>query len=153
MTSEPFQIERAGKKPSVMLLSDSGYTSYASLVVVPKKLVETRPDLVQKFVDATIKGWVSYLHGDPTPAHALIKKDNPDMSDALLAYGRTKIQEYGIVESGDAAAKGIGAMDDARWKAFFDVMAADGLYPKTLDYKQAYTLQFVGPRVTSTGVR
>lgn len=153
VTSEPFQIERAGKKPSVMLLSDSGYTSYASLVVVPKKLVETRPDLVQRFVDATIKGWVSYLHGDPAPAHALIKKDNPDMSDALLAYGRGKIQEYGIVESGDATAKGIGAMDDARWKAFFDVMAADGLYPKTLDYKQAYTLQFVGPRVTSTGVR
>ena len=153
VTSEPFQIARAGKKPSVMLLSDAGYTSYASLVVVPKKLVETRPDLVRKFVDATIKGWVSYLNGDPAPAHALIKKDNPDMSDETLAYGRGKLKEYGIVESGDATTKGIGAMNDERWKAFFDVMAADGLYPKTLDTKQAYTLQFVGPRANRTGVR
>ncbi len=147
VTSEPYQIERAGKKPAVMLLSDAGYTSYASLVVVPKKLIETRPDLVQKFVDATIKGWVSYLHGDPAPANALIKKDNPDMSDELLAYGRAKLLEYAIVESGDATSKGIGAMNDERWKAFFDLMAADGLYPKTLDYKQAYTLQFVGKGV------
>ncbi len=143
-TSEPFQIERSGIKPVVMLLSDAGYASYGSLIVVPRKMVADNPALVQRFVEATIAGWDSYLNGDPAPANALIKKDNPDMSDELLTYGRAKMKDYGIVISGDAVSGGIGNMNDARWKAFFDLMAADGLYPKDMDYKQAYTLQFVG---------
>ncbi len=147
ITSEPFQIERVGIKPVVMLLSDAGYTSYASLVVVPRKMALERRELVQRFVDATILGWASYLNGDPTPANALIKRDNPDMTDELLAYGRDKLKTYGIIESGAATSRGIGAMDDARWKAFFDVMAADGLYPKDMDYRQAYTVDFVGKGV------
>ena len=81
-----------------------------------------KPDLVQRFVDASIEGWYSYLYGDPAPANALIKRDNPEMTDALLAYGIAKIKEYGIVDSGDASTYGIGAMTDARWRDFFETM-------------------------------
>jgi NitT/TauT family transport system substrate-binding protein len=143
VTSEPFQIERVGIKPVVMLLSDSGYASYASVIVTSRKMVQEKPELVQRFVDATILGWQNYLAGDPTPANALIKRDNPDMSDDMLAYGRGKLKEQGIVDSGDTGPGGIGIMTDARWKAFFDVMAADGLYPTDMDYRQAYTLRFI----------
>ncbi len=152
-TSEPFQIQRSGIQPVVMLLSDSGYTSYASLVVTSRKLVNEQPDLVQRFVDASILGWADYLNGDPAPANALIKRDNPDMTDELLAFGRRKLKDYGIVLSGEATSLGIGAMNDARWKEFFDLMAADGLYPSTMDYRQAYTLQFVGKGVGTGGTR
>lgn len=143
VTSEPFQIARAGKKPVVMLLSDAGYTSYGALLTVSRKLAQENPALVRRFVDATTQGWISYLNGDPAPANALIKRDNPDMTDDLLAFGRDKLKEHGIVDSGDAQTGGIGIMNDARWKAFFDVMAADGLYPKDMDYRQAYSLEFV----------
>jgi NitT/TauT family transport system substrate-binding protein len=34
-------------------------------------------------------------------------------------------------------------MTDARWAAFFEQMAASGLYDKSLNYKAGYTLQFV----------
>jgi len=142
-TSEPFQIERTGAKPVVMLLSDSGYASYASLIVVSRKMVEQKSDMVKRFVDATAEGWNSYLNDDPAPANALIKRDNPDMSEEMLAYGRAKLKEYSIIDSGEAKTGGIGVMNDARWKEFFDVMAADGLYPKTMDYKRAYTLDYV----------
>ena len=143
-TSEPFQLERVGIKPVVMLLSDAGYTSYASLIIVPRKMVQDNPALVKRFVYATIEGWTSYLNGDPAPADALIKRDNPDMTDELLAYGRSKLRAYGIVDSGDSKNGGLGMMTDARWKAFFDVMAADGVYPAAMDYRQAYTLDFIG---------
>ena len=73
------------------------------------------PDLVQRFVDASIEGWYSYLDGDPSPGNALIKKANPEMTDALIAYGRDAMKEHGILESGDALKVGIGAMTDARW--------------------------------------
>jgi len=147
LSSEPFTIEGAGVKPVVLLIADAGYTSYSSLIQTSDKLVRENPDLVQRFVDASIEGWVSYLYGDPAPANALIKRDNPEMTDALLAYGIAKIKEYGIVDSGDAKKYGIGAMTNARWRDFFDIMAGAGVYPKDMNYKKAFTLQFVNRKV------
>jgi NitT/TauT family transport system substrate-binding protein len=144
LASEPYQIERAGVKANVILLADSGYTSYASLLVTSRKMIEEKPDVVRRFVDATIKGWLSYLNDDPAPANALIKRDNPEASDGLLAYGHNKLKERGIVDSGDAKTLGLGAMTDARWKDFFEVMVANGLYPKDMDYRRAFTTEFIG---------
>src|SRR5205814_2014276 len=96
---------------------------------------------------SAIGGWYSYRYGDPAPANALIKRDNPEMTDALLAYGIAKIKEYGIVYSGDAKTNGIGAMTEARWREFFDTMANAGIYPKDLDFHKAFTLQFVDKKV------
>lgn len=144
LSSEPFQIERAGGKPVVMLLADAGYASYSSIILTSRGRVTEQPGLVQRFVDASVAGWVDYLTGDPAPAHALIRKENPDMSDDLLAFGRDKLIAHGMIMSGDAEKGGVGVMTDARWRAFFDVMAADGLYPPTLDVRKAYTTAFVG---------
>jgi NitT/TauT family transport system substrate-binding protein len=144
--SEPFTIEKAGVKPVVMLIADAGYSSYAAMIETSQKLVRENPSLVQRFVDASIEGWRDYLHGNPAPANALIKRDNPEMTDDLLAYGIGKMKEYGIVESGDATTQGIGAMAEARWRDFFEVVAAQGQYKKDLDWKKAYTLQFVNKK-------
>jgi NitT/TauT family transport system substrate-binding protein len=147
LSSEPFTIEAQGIKPVVMLLADAGYSSYGSLIQTSDKLVREKADLVQRFVDASIEGWYSYLYGDPAPANTLIKRDNPEMTEALLGYGIAKIKEYGIVDSGDAKTKGIGAMAEARWQEFFDTMASAGVYPKSLDFRKAFTLQFVNKKV------
>jgi len=147
LSSEPFTIESQGVKPVVLLLADAGYSSYGSLIETSDKLLQERPDLVQRFVDASIEGWYSYLHGDPAPANALIKRDNPEMTDALLAYGIAKIKEYGVVDSGEAKTHGIGAMTEARWRDFFDTMAKAGVYPDNLDFRKAFTLQFVNKKV------
>jgi NitT/TauT family transport system substrate-binding protein len=143
LTSEPFLIEKAGGKPAVFLLANEGYATYASVIETSRKMVEERPDLVQRFVNASIEGWYSYLYGDPSPANALIKQDNPEESDELLAYAIKKIKEYGVVDSGDSLKLGIGAMTDGRWKAFHGVMSEQGVYLVDLDYKKAYTMQFV----------
>src|ERR1051325_2585328 len=146
LTSEPFTIEKEGVKPVVLLLADAGYSSYGGLIETSAKLAKDKPDLVQRFVDASIEGWYSYLHGDPAPGNALIKKDNAEMTDALLAYGIDKMKEHGIVDRGDAKANGIGAMTDARWKDFFETMARAGLYSTTMVWRKAYTLQFVNKK-------
>jgi NitT/TauT family transport system substrate-binding protein len=147
LSSEPYTIEKEGVKPVVLLIADAGYASYGSIIQTSAKLAHDNPDLVQRFVNASIEGWYSYLYGDPAPGNALIEKDNPEMNDALIAYGVGKIKEYGIVDSGDAKKDGIGAMTDARWREFFDTMSRAGLYPADMDYKKAYTLQFVDKRV------
>jgi len=147
LSSEPFTIEAQGVKPVVLLLADAGYSSYGSLIQTSDRLVRENPDLVQRFVDASIEGWYGYLYGDPTPANLLIKRDNPEMTDALLAYGIAKLKEYGIVDSGEATTSGIGAMTEARWRDFFEMMSNAGAYPKDLDFHKAYTLRFVNKKV------
>ena len=147
LTSEPLLIEKAGVKPVVFLLANEGYSSYGSVIETSRKLVEQKPDLVQRFVNASIEGWTSYLHGDAAPGNALIKRDNPEQTDELLAYAIAKIKEYGIVDSGDTLKSGIGAMTEARWRDFFEVMSKQGLYPAEMDYRKAYTLQFVNKGV------
>ena len=146
--SEPFLVKQAaGFDPVVLLLADAGYSGYGSLVSASTKLVEGNPDLVQRFLDASAEGWVSYLHGDPAPGNALIKQENPEMTDALLDYGRAALRDRGILESGDAAKGGIGAMSEARFADFFQVMSGQGLYPAGMDWRRAYTLRFVNKGV------
>jgi NitT/TauT family transport system substrate-binding protein len=106
-------------------------------------MISEHPDVVQKFVDASIKGWVDYLYGDNAAANELIKADNPEMTDELLAHGLATLKEYGIVDSGDTEKLGIGAMTEERWATFFNEMAEAGVYPKDLDVHSAYTLEFV----------
>ena len=102
---------------------------------------------MQRFVDASIEGWYSYLYGDPGPGNALIKQDNPDMTDEQIAYSIEKMKEYRIVDSGEALELGIGAMTDERWQSFFKFAADAKLYPADLDLSRAYTTQFVNKKV------
>src|SRR3954462_12215853 len=143
VTSEPRKAELAGVKPVVHLLADNGYVSYATTLETRQQLVKEHPDVVQKFVDATIEGWYGYLYGDRSAANALIQKDNPEMDNDQLAYSHAKMLQYGIVDSGDALKLGIGAMTDARWKEFADQMVKAGVYPADIDPKKGYTLQFI----------
>jgi NitT/TauT family transport system substrate-binding protein len=148
VTSEPFVIEKEGKfKPKIFLLADQGFSAYSTLIETRREVVEKKPDLVQRFVDASTIGWYNYIYGDNSAANALIKSQNPEMTDELLAYSVGKMKEYGIVDSGDAAALGIGAMTDARMTDFFDKMVRAGVAKAGLDYRKSYTLQFVDKKL------
>ena len=148
VSNEPFLIrEKAGFAPTVLALPDAGYLGYANIVTTSQKLVDTKPDLVQRFVDASIEGWYSYLDGDPAPANKLIRQVNPEMPEELIDYGRKTMIARGTVDSGDTKALGIGAMTDARWKAFYASMVAVGVYKPGVDLTKAYTTRFVNRRV------
>jgi NitT/TauT family transport system substrate-binding protein len=148
VTSEPYAVEKAASfKPKVFLIADQGFNSYSTLIETRRDLVEKRPDLVQRFVDASIIGWHNYIYGDSSAANVLIKRNNPEMTDELLAYSIAKMKEYGIVDSGDAAALGIGAMTDARMKDFYGKMLRAGVVKASIDPTKSYTLQFVNKKV------
>jgi NitT/TauT family transport system substrate-binding protein len=147
-TSEPYAVEKQGHfKPNVFLIADYGYDSYSTTIETTQQLIEKNPDLVQRFVDASIIGWYNYICGDNRAANALIKRDNPDISDEQLRFSVAKMKEYGIVDSGDSLTLGIGAMRAERVASFFAKMVEAGLYKPDLDYKRAYSLQFVNKGV------
>ena len=143
LSSEPLKIEQQGGfEPVVLLLADYGYTPYSTTIETRKELVDNNSDLVQRFVDASIKGWYSYFD-NPEPGNELIKKDNPEMTDEQIAYGIEKMKEYEIVNSGTAETQGMGAMTEERWQTFFNDMVAAKVFTSETDYTQAFTLDFV----------
>jgi NitT/TauT family transport system substrate-binding protein len=148
VTSEPFAVEKAaGFKPGVILLADYGFNDYSTLIETRQDVIEKKPDLVQRFVDASIIGWYNYIYGDNSAANAMIKKLNPEMTDALLAYSVASLKQYGIVDSGDSLKNGIGAMSDERITNFFQKMVKAGVVRSDLDYRKSYTLRFVNKGV------
>lgn len=143
VTSEPFTLAKEmGAEPIVFLLADYGYSPYATTIDTTRAVIEQKPDVVKRFVQATSEGWQSYLR-DATPANELIRKDHPEMPQELLEYGVSKLKEYGIVRSGDAEANGIGYMTADRWKGFFDSMVEWGVYKTDVPYESAFVLDFV----------
>jgi NitT/TauT family transport system substrate-binding protein len=142
LTSEPFTIEKAGVKPAVFLLADSGYPPYAQTIVVTTKTLKAKPAMIAKFLHASAEGWKSYLD-HPAPGNALIKKANPEMTEDLMLFGVEKMKSYGLVSGGDAKTQGLLTMTDARWKRTFDFMVGAALVRGDVDYRGAYTLQFV----------
>ena len=144
VTSEPYAVEKQGGfKPKIFLLADYGFDTYSTLIETRRELVESKPALVRRFVEASILGWYHFLYGDNASARALIRKDNPEMTDELIAYSVGEMKAHGIVDSGDALKLGIGAMTDARVQSFFDKMARAGVVDRAIDFRKSYTLQFV----------
>lgn len=142
ISAEPYAIEKGGIKPQIFLMADYGYPPYAETIVTTREMIEKHPEVVEKFVKASLEGWASYLK-NPAPGNALIKKDNPKETDEQLAFSLQKIKQYQLVTGGDAARLGIGTMTDARWKKTFDFMTSVGMVPPGTDYHKAYTLRFI----------
>jgi NitT/TauT family transport system substrate-binding protein len=149
LSAEPYAIMQAGVNPVIHLLADAGFENYQTTINISRKMMEEKKDLVQRFVNASLEGWAEYMKGGPAneAANAIIKKDNPEMSDDKIAYAIKVMNEKGIVRSGDALKLGIGAMADQRWKSFYQTMADAGVFPKGLDVSKAYSLAFVNKGV------
>ncbi|MEY4064346.1 MAG: hypothetical protein RIR26_554 [Pseudomonadota bacterium] len=142
-TSEPFTIEKQlGKKPNVFYLADHGYLPYATTIETRREMIERQPDVVRKFVAASIEGWKRYLR-DPTAGFRAIQRVNPEMKDELLNYGFTQMKAMGLVDSGDAQLKGVGAMTAERWQAFYQSLVDSKLFPASLPIEKAYSLDFL----------
>jgi NitT/TauT family transport system substrate-binding protein len=147
--AEPIYIENQGKfKPVVHLLADHGFSTYSTVIEARTDTVKSRPELVQRFVDASIVGWVNYLYGKRAAANAMMIKDNPEMTEAEIEASVALMKQQGIVDSGEARANGIGAMSNARIKDFYEQMVKAGLYKAgEVDLSKVATLQFVNRRV------
>ena len=141
-TSEPFSIEKGGVEPVVFLLAERGYPPYSEVLAVTRDTLAKRPDVLARFVRASAEGWKSYL-ANPAPGNALIKRENPQMSDELLAYGHRKMLEYAIVTGTDTATSGLLTMSEARWRQTIDFLMSTGLAKPNADYASAFTLSIV----------
>lgn len=147
--AEPIYIEKQGQfKPVVHLLADHGFSTYSTLIETRTETVKNNPDLVQRFVDASIIGWVNFMYGDRAQANALMMKDNPEITEAEIEASVLLMKEQGIVDSGEAVSKGIGVMNASRIADFYDQMVKAGLYRSgEVDLSKVATTQFINKQV------
>lgn len=145
LSSEPFLVEKEGGfKPNVFLIADAGYSTYATTIETMQQTIDERPEVVKCFVEGSIKGWYNYLYGDPSAANALIQEANPEMTADKIAFAIEKMKENGIADSGDSLELGIGVITDAKVEDFFNKMVDAGVIEADIDWKAAYTTEFVG---------
>ena len=148
LSSEPYLVEKEGGfAPNVFLIADNGYSSYATTIETMQQTIDESPEVVECFVEGSIKGWYNYLYGDNSAANALIQEANPEMSSDKIAYAIDKMKAWGIVDSGDALEMGIGVITDAKVEDFYNKMVEAGVVEAGLDYSATYTTQFVGKGV------
>ncbi len=144
ITSEPFEIEKQGGfKPKLFLLADSGFDTYSTLIETTQDYLKSNPDVVKRFVEASIIGWYNYLYGDNKAANDLIKKDNPEMTDEQIAFSIATMKEYGIVDSGEAEKGGIGCLTKDHIESFYGKMVKAGVVKAGLDLAPVYSTEFV----------
>ena len=143
LTSEPFAIQKAGVKANVLMFSDHGYPAYNTTISCMEETVAKRRAALASFVRATMEGWKSYL-ANPAPAHALIRRDNPNMTEEQLAYSVGKLRDLGMVTGGDAQRLGIGIITEARLKASYDLLVSAGVIDAAkVELAKTYSTEFV----------
>jgi len=145
LSSEPYAIEKQAKfKPNTFLLSDYGWPPYSTTIVCMADTLKKKPRQVAAFVKASMQGWKDYLLGDASAANAMIRKDNPNMTEDELANGIKLMKSSGMVLGGDAAKLGVGIITDERIKTTYDMMVAMKLLdPAKVDVRKTYTTEFV----------
>jgi len=143
-TAEPIYAAAAGAKPETFLLADHGWTTYSTTIEARTEMVKNNPDLIQRFMNASIEGWYNFLYGDRSAAYGLIMKDNPEMTKEKLDKEMAQFEKLGIIDVGDALTKGIGAMDMARVKSFHKLAIDSGIIESgSVDVNMVATDQFV----------
>ena len=142
-TSEPISVEQqAGFKPLSFSLADAGWSTYGMVVETRKDLVEKKPDVVKRFVEASNIGWYNYLYGNRKAADDLIRQSNPDITAAYTDKSIAILREH--IDTGDALTQGIGAISPARIKDFHAKTVEAGLFSAgQIKPEDTFTTQFV----------
>jgi NitT/TauT family transport system substrate-binding protein len=140
ITSEPFFAKQAGANVRTLLISSSGYDPYR-VTFTSRDFLAQHPDVVAKFVRASIRGWQAYLQ-DPAATNAQLLKLNPALNPAQEAYTAQALRD-GYFVTGSDALNQTGHMTAARWQTTFDQLKSLGILHGSLDPRNAYTPQFV----------
>jgi|TARA_B100001094_G_scaffold289966_1_gene307218 NitT/TauT family transport system substrate-binding protein len=147
-TAEPIYAAAAGANVETYLLADQGWNTYSTTIETRVDMVENNPDLVQRFIDASTVGWYNYLYGDNAAGNAAIISANPDQTLEKLAKEAMQLKSLGIIDSGNQLEVGIGAIDMARVRAFYELAVEAGILEAgSVDVAKVATAQFVNKKV------
>ncbi|MFN4040699.1 MAG: ABC transporter substrate-binding protein [Brevundimonas sp.] len=115
-------------RPQIQLLADQGYPAYGGVLAVPDAFARDNVRALRDFVAETVEGWRDYLQDDPDAAHALMRQADPSLTEPVQMAARSRMRDLALVEGGDAALVGLGAMTAERWQAVSEAAVQAGLF-------------------------
>jgi NitT/TauT family transport system substrate-binding protein len=141
ITSEPFFAKKAGAEPRFLLVSDTGYAPYR-VTYTTRNMIAQHPDIVAKFVRASLKGWRDYMQ-DPTAVNAVIMKLNPAMNQEWMQFSWQQLKDHNFVMGDAPDGSQQGQFDAERWQRMYDQLVSLKVITQPFDPKVAYTTQFL----------
>jgi NitT/TauT family transport system substrate-binding protein len=147
VTNEPFFARERGASVGALLIASDSYEPYRVMFTSQKFLAE-HPDVVAKFVRASIKGWVDYLGGDPAPANRLIAEKRTDLSPEFMAYSIKAMNDYKLVNGDPAKGEAAGQLTAARLQKQIALLQEVGVLDKPVAVGDVATFEFI-PRTAN----
>jgi NitT/TauT family transport system substrate-binding protein len=146
ITSEPFFAQQAGAPVRTLLISSSGYDPYR-VQFTTRDFAAAHPDVVEKFVRASVRGWQQYLR-NPAPTNALLLKLNPALNPAQEAYTAQALRDGGFITGSAPGSQTngpdqTGQMNAARWQTSYQQLQSLGILQSPFDPTAAYSLKFL----------
>lgn len=154
LTNEPWIVSQAGVEVDVLPFWDMALDPYR-IVMTSRELATARPDLVRKFVTATLRGWKEYMAGDKADAFREIATLNPTMTPAFLDWAYGRMDSLAIVHGRVDAGETLGQISVARLARQVDALGALDLLgqpvpPRDVMFLDGYP---AGLLVESTGAK
>jgi NitT/TauT family transport system substrate-binding protein len=140
VTSEPFFARKAGADIRTMLISETGYDPYR-VFFTSQGYVRDHPEIVAKFVRASLRGWRDYMI-DPKEVNAEILKLNPAMTPEQMLFTWQALKDGHFISPVNEPGKA-GDLDAARWTAMYQQLSSLKVIEHPIDPSTAYTLQFI----------
>ncbi|HEY6488216.1 MAG: ABC transporter substrate-binding protein [Terracidiphilus sp.] len=140
ITSEPFFAKQAGEEIRTFLISSSGYDPYR-VQFTSREFAAQHPEVVAKFVRASVRGWNAYLQS-PEATNKYLLTLNPALNPAQEAYTAQALREGSFVTGGDASGAQTGRMTAARWQTSYEQLKSLGILHAAIDPTASYALQF-----------
>jgi NitT/TauT family transport system substrate-binding protein len=142
LTFEPFVFARMNVPVRWLLIADSGYDPYR-VVFCNRDYAASHPDIVRRFVRASIRGWKDCLASDPSPANALITRDFPDSTPAVLAYSWSELRRVHIVDGDAAKGERVGLITRRRLEDQITILKQLGMLHEGFPAEQVASFDFL----------
>jgi len=140
VTSEPYFARKAGAQIRTMLISETGYDPYR-VFFTSRNYLAQNPDVVAKFVRASLRGWRDYM-ADPTEVNVELLKLNPAATAEQMQFTWQALKDGHFIYPDDDPSKA-GSFDPARWSEMYKQLDGLKLIQHSIDPATAYTTQFV----------
>jgi ABC-type nitrate/sulfonate/bicarbonate transport system substrate-binding protein len=139
-SNEPDTVRRLGFDVTLWDPADYGVPTMGLTYITLTDTAETDPDLVKRFLKATMKGF-NYALENPEKTVDIVLKFAPDEDRAHQAFMLQTELTDAVSEATELS--GLGTMTDAQWKALYDHLIRYEALPEPFDYKTAFTGQFL----------
>ncbi len=146
VTNEPYFARKRGARASAVLVARlcPEYDPYR-VIFARNSFLAAHPDLVRRFVRASVRGWIDYLTGDPAPANRRLEQLRPDLPADFFGYSIKAMNDYGLVLGDASRGERMGLLTRQRLQQQIDLLTEVGVLDRPVTVDQVATFQFLPP--------